>query len=258
MLERYGTTKMAHIEGVQERRSETLTKTHAARSPEEKQAIQDKRSATQLKRYGVENISQSQPHREKVIASNLEHFGVEHSLQDAGVRAKGKETMVERYGADHPAHVPEIIERKKATMVERWGVEYPYQSEEIRDRFAETMRERWGKSHPMHVPELFEKQQTAGHKWKEFTLPSGMIVLVQGYEPEALNYLFSRGYNESDFQFFEKPTIEYLDDFTYSRPKHRLYYPDLWLPARNHLVEVKSEFTLADRRLSKISRNPMS
>lgn len=70
MLERYGTTKMAHIEGVQDRRSVILREQHEARGEAGRKEIDLKRQATMLERYGVAHASQSATVQDAVRAGD--------------------------------------------------------------------------------------------------------------------------------------------------------------------------------------------
>jgi len=89
---------------------------------------------------------------------------------------------------------------------------------------------------------------------KLFCFPRlGKTVMVMGYEPFALSRLLRLGISEEELfrGFQQRPQIPYFFD-----TKWRLYHPDIWLPAQNRLIEVKSEFTMQiqqDKNLAKLS-----
>ena len=75
------------------------------------------------------------------------------------------------------------------------------------------------------------------YRLKEFILPSGRIVELQGYEPQVLKYLLENGYEEDDFSW-EIPSFPYRDN-----DRDRVYQPDLFLKSKNLIIEVKSQYT---------------
>ena len=87
----------------------------------------------------------------------------------------------------------------------------------------------------------FEYTTSKLFKKKEYVFPSGRIDIVQGYEPFALNKLLDI-YEESDIITNIKllPKIVYLG---VDGKEHR-YYPDIFIPKDNLIIEVKSEYTM--------------
>lgn len=79
-------------------------------------------------------------------------------------------------------------------------------------------------------------------KYKQHVVMLGNRRLVlQGYEPKALKYLLANGFAPEDllFECENVPKIEY----TYGGRK-RVYLPDMYVPKRRLVIEVKSEHTL--------------
>ena len=71
-----------------------------------------------------------------------------------------------------------------------------------------------------------------------YKLPSDEIIRVQGYEPLAIDILLKK-YNENDIITPKKdmPIIMYK-----KKTKHR-YFPDIYIPKENLIIEVKSDYT---------------
>jgi hypothetical protein len=71
-------------------------------------------------------------------------------------------------------------------------------------------------------------------------MPSGQIRKVQGYEPFALDALL-KTYTEDQIKTDRRdvPRIPYTVD-----EKQRYYFPDIFIPHVNTIVEVKSTWTL--------------
>lgn len=89
-------------------------------------------------------------------------------------------------------------------------------------------------------PETQEKAIKNSFRRKDFILPSGRRITLQGSEPQVLNDLL-KIYNENDIIFSKKdmPKINYIDKLG----KYRRYYPDFYIPFKNLIIEVKSSFT---------------
>jgi hypothetical protein len=84
-----------------------------------------------------------------------------------------------------------------------------------------------------------QKAQQNARKYKQHTMPSGTIRKVQGYEPFALHDLL-KSYKEDDIKTDRKdiPRIAYQKD-----GKDKYYFPDIYLPSINTIIEVKSTWT---------------
>ena len=77
------------------------------------------------------------------------------------------------------------------------------------------------------------------YRSKPYTLPSGKVIKIQGYEPDFLDFVFSSEIlSESDFEFDNGFRIQYSDNPI----KH--YYPDFYIPKFNLMIEIKSDYTL--------------
>jgi hypothetical protein len=93
-------------------------------------------------------------------------------------------------------------------------------------------------------PEYVIKVLNSIRLYKDYLMPSGKIVRIQGYEPRALTELLKK-YSEDDIIIGVKNIndiigkILYMDDNNIS---HR-YYPDFYIKSINTIVEVKSAWT---------------
>ena len=209
------------------------------------QETKDKIIATCLEKYGVEHPLQSQEIKEKSKATCLKNFGVEHPLQSQEVRDKIKETCLEKYGVEHPMFTQEIKDKIKSTCLEKYGVENPFQSQEVRDKIKETCLEKYGVENPSQNPEVAERTSKASYSRKDYTLPSGKIIQVQGYEPYALDELV-KIFNEDEIitGSGSVPEIWYDDD---EGLNHR-HFVDIFIPSQNKCIEVKSTWTAEKKK----------
>lgn len=94
----------------------------------------------------------------------------------------------------------------------------------------------YGTEHPMHDPDIFEKCMK--NTYKDFIWPSGKIISYQGFEHFSYHLLLEK-YLEEEMITIRKlvPTISYV--FEHSK----IYYPDIFIPKDNLIIEVKSTFT---------------
>ncbi len=108
------------------------------------------------------------------------------------------------------------------------------------------MIKNWGVDNPMKCLVLFKKALSSSFKRKPYTMPSGNIINLMGYEPYCMDYLL--GIRKSplykgDIQTEDEITSEiepipYEDDMGRSR----IYHPDI--KYKDVIIEVKSIYTL--------------
>ena len=150
-----------------------------------------------------------------------------------------KETCLERYGVEHASQTQSFKDKIKQTFINNFGVDNPNKLPEIRDKIKKTCLERYGVEHAAQCPEVMEKTQKNAKKYKPYTMPSGEIRQIQGYENYALDELV-KTYTEEDIITDRKniPRISYT-----ANEKTRYYFPDIYIPSINKIIEVKSTWT---------------
>jgi hypothetical protein len=98
----------------------------------------------------------------------------------------------------------------------------------------------YGKEYPNQNQEQMAKIQKNAKKYKKYTFPSGEVRNVQGYEPFALDELISKGYKEEQI----KTDRSEVDSIEYEvNGKKKTYFPDIYIPHENKIIEVKSGWT---------------
>lgn len=137
--------------------------------------------------------------------------------------AKFRETIVDRYGG-----WDEINKIQQRKSIEKYGVK-----------------------NPMQRPEIFDRQQRSALKIKE-TIIDGIKISYQGYEDRALHQLISEGYNIKDIVIGDVTKIPVIEYFYYN--KHRKYYPDIYIPRDNLIIEVKSIWTYEKEKTKNIAK----
>jgi len=218
MNEKYGFDNPSKISKFQEKKKETFIEKYGVENPMQNKEIQNKAKNTNLRKYGTENVFSSEQIKDKIKKSNLEKYGVENPMQIKEVQEKVSKTHKLRYSENHWMRNQEVIDKRKKTYLERFGVE-----------------------HPMQTNEVFEKNLNSAYRRKEYKWKSGEISLVQGYEPQVLSELEEKGYTYMDIKTAQTdmPEIWY-----YKGDVKRRYFPDIYIPSENLIIEVKSSFTL--------------
>lgn len=93
--------------------------------------------------------------------------------------------------------------------------------------------------------EIADKSSKASYTKKDYILPSGKIIQVQGYEPYAIKELLEI-FNEEDIitGTSNVPEIWYDDN---EGIKHR-HFVDIFIPSENKCIEVKSIWTAEKKK----------
>lgn len=183
----------------------------ASRTEEQKATRVKKARQTFRKKYGVDLNSQ----KEKSRKTKLERYGNERYNNQKSISEVNLAKSVEEKN--------EINEKRRQTNLKKYGVENVLMREDIRSRSA--------------------RSNSIG---KEYTLLSGKVIRIRGYENLVLDNLFGAGYledqivadNSNNFRKNNIPSFTYID---VGRHVMR-YFPDIYIPAENRIIEVKSEW----------------
>jgi hypothetical protein len=152
---------------------------------------------------------------------------------------KMKNTNIKKYGVENPSFLPEMKKRIEDKLIEKYG-DHPKRVKEVQEKWKATCLEKYG-GHPNQNKEVQAKAELNSYKFKDYLMPSGKIVKIQGYEHLALDILVKE-FEEEDIIIGRGnvPIIPYdLDTI-----KH-IYFPDFYIKSLNKIIEVKSEWTLA-------------
>jgi hypothetical protein len=224
-----------------------------------------KRKQTFLNKYGTENIWEVPEIKEKKIATCLKKYGVKNVAQNEEVITKLKNTQNTNYIKKNNKLPPSLIDKKqvflekygekdrrssdymknkiKQTLLERYGVDHISKCKEIQKIKRQNSMNKYGVEFPIQDPAVSEKATKNGYLIKEYTLPSGKILKVQGYEPYALNDIINKEQIKEDDIITgckNVPDIWYND---LQGVKHR-HFVDIFIPSQNKCVEVKSSWTV--------------
>jgi hypothetical protein len=237
-IEKYGVDNPMKSESVKKKVTNTKLNKYGSstynNSEKSKKACQEK--------YGVDNISQLDIIKEKKKQTFLKNYGVEHGLQDHNIRELGKKTCLKKYGNEYYFKTEDYKIKTKQKCLEKYNVEHYAQSLDFKNKFKNTCIGKYGVEHISHIPGIHEKQNA--YKYKEYTLPSGRIVKVQGYEDRALDILLEQ-YNEHDLLISAKNIFKEFGGIKYkgNNGKEHYYYPDIYIKSKHKIIEVKSNYT---------------
>jgi len=244
-LERYGVEHAVQSKEIKDKIKKTNLEKYGFEYGLQNEGVKDKSKITNLEKYGFENPLQREEIKEKCKKTNFEKYGVEFASQSDMFKDKCKQTNLEKYGVEHFTQTNIMKEKTIKTNLEKYGVEHNLQREEIQDKIKKTNLEKYGVERCMQNPEIMEKNIKMSYYLKEYTLPSGNIIKIQGYEHFALDELL-KNINENDIITGCKnvPTIWYNDE---SGKKHR-HFVDIFIPSQNKCIEVKSTWTFKKQK----------
>ena len=258
MITKYGVSIPLQSSELKEKTKQTNLQKYGVENPSQLYEIKQKKIETSIKNFGTSYPIQSAEFREKVKQSNIIKYGVDNSSKREDIKQKIKDIFQEKYGG-HPMYDKHIKDKMREMFQEKYGG-HPMQNDDIKEKVNKLFQEKYG-GHPLHTLQVREKiNQTnmkiyGGHpmqnqevmenlqkklkKYKEYTLPSGNVCNVQGYEPYALNILF-KTYKEDEIKTNRKdiPKIQYEYN-----GKLKYYFPDILIENEKRIIEVKSTWT---------------
>jgi len=98
----------------------------------------------------------------------------------------------------------------------------------------------------MQCPDVIENNVKSSYYFKEYKMPSGNVIKIQGYENYALDELIKNNIDEKDIITGSKnvPEIWYLT----GGEKKRRHFVDIFIPSQNKCIEVKSTWTFQKQK----------
>ena len=176
-----------------------------------------------------------QKHRsiEKAKATFKEKYGVEWISQSLIQKSKSQQTKLARYGSTTYNNSVQSQEKNKNKTVNEHNI--------INNKRRQTNLERYGVENCFLKPEIRSKSAKSNSEGRDFILPSGKNIKVRGYEDRAITKLLET-YHESElivhdmFLPYSLPMFEFVNVNLHTSK----YYPDIYIPKENKIIEVKS------------------
>ena len=245
-MEKYGCEYPSQNEQIREKVKQTFFKKYGCENPFQNKDIQEKIKQKNFEKYGCEFYLQTKEKQLKSKQTCIKKYGCEYATQNKEIHEKYKKTNLEKYGVENPNQNEEIKEKIKKTNLEKYGCENPLQNKEIREKIKKTNLEKYGVENCMQNEEIMEKMTKNSYRTKIYTFPSGNQKIYQGYENYALDELLSEGVLEEEIinDCKNVPEIWYED----VEGKSHRYYVDIFIPSRNLCIEVKSNWTIEQKK----------
>jgi predicted nuclease of restriction endonuclease-like RecB superfamily len=151
---------------------------------------------------------------------------------------KNVETCMKKYGVSNASKHIDIKNKINEVFLNKYG-DHPKRTKEVQEKWVTTCLEKYG-GHPNQNVEVQAKAEKNSYIHKDYMLPSGDVIKLQGYEPFALDDLLQK-YEETDIIIGRGnvPRIQYI-----SNGIKRVYFPDFYIKSTNTIIEIKSEWTL--------------
>ena len=180
--------------------------------------------------------------RLKSKATMKKNYGVEHALQSPIILNKMQDDYERMHGVRNPMSNPDAIQNYKTAMQSKFGFTSTFQDKERYQSQVDKCAISYGYpadtfTNISQIPEVHNKKMKSGMTAKDYILPSGRIIRIQGWENKFLD-LALKYYDEQIFEFDQKPGIPYI-----IASKDRHYHPDFILPNTMQIIEVKSDYT---------------
>ena len=241
-LKKYGVEYTFQSEIVKDKIKKICIEKYGVENASQNKDVREKYKQTCLEKYGVEHISQTDNYKKKYKTTIMTKFGVEHISQNESIKKKKIDTCLKNYGVEYPSQHSDIKQKQIDTCLKNYGVKYPSQHADIKQKKIETSLKHYGVEYPNQNSEVLDKNIKSCYRTKQYTFPSGNIILIQGYEHFALNELIHKeqiAENNIIIGTKNVPTIWYFGN----DGKNHRHYVDIFIPIQNRCIEVKSTWT---------------
>jgi hypothetical protein len=238
-LKNYGVEHIMQSTQFRNKVKDIILKKYGVSNVNKLKEVRDKIIKTNLLRYNATNPMKNEEVKKRLIQRIQYKYNVNHISQSSIFKEKLKKTCLKRYGVESTLYLPEIKIKIVESFITKYGVSNPNKLKEIRDKIKITNIKRYGVEYPSQSKEINEKTQKNAKHYKKYTMPSGKICNIQGYENYALNELITQ-YTEDEIKTdrIDIPRITYIVN-----NKKKYYFPDIYIPKDNKIIEVKSTWT---------------
>lgn len=185
----------------------------------------------------------SNEQQQKTRKTNFLKYGTKSYVSSIDFKEKSERTLLEKYGVTNAMHVKSIKNKVKNTLQVKYGVSCSFLIPNVKEK-TQVFLSKHGVTNSSQIASVFEKQQKTSYRSKVFVTPSNNKVFCRGYEPVVLVKLYKKFDEELVFtSASDMPRIWY---FNSAKNRMAKYYPDIFLPSKNLIIEVKSEYTYKD------------
>jgi hypothetical protein len=158
-----------------------------------------------------------------VLENGIKFRGTDSMFTDR-VKDKAKTTLHKRFGS--------------------WKERNIYLNKKFQEKYGD------GITGAMQVSKFFHKNQNSGIRIKN-SIVDGVKIYYRGYELKGIYRLLEEGYNINELVIGKGvPTIRY----NFDGRDNRVYYPDIYIPKDNRLIEVKSKWTFDQHKNKNLAK----
>lgn len=204
--------------------------------------------------YYYKFIQTEDKKKSKAEKNSKSYWNLDHQRRE-DIKAVREKTLLEKYGVNHNFLIPGARDKIAEKNIQNWGFPNPTQNDLIKEKIKNTNQKKYGHNSPSaNTGVRFKINSTLLEKfgslappfltYKSYEFPSGKKVKYLGWENKAFDYLL-QSFTENDFVCDQimlskvLPEISYID----RERKERRYFPDIFIPSLNKIIEVKSEWT---------------
>jgi len=166
-------------------------------------------------------------------STSLKNWGTENPLKNKEVRERYKDIIEERYGHRYAMQSQEIKEKYKSTSIKKYGTENPLMNEDVKRKGYKTLIDKYGVKYPAQNLEIMEKIMNS--RVIRTNTFNDKLYYQSKYELHFLNSLEGLGL----ISFIENGLTF---NYTFLNNTH-LYVSDFFIPKRNEIIEIKSNWT---------------
>ena len=249
-LLKYGCENVFQNESIKKKSVGTCLKNHGVKYPQQSPDVRLKTTQTSLELYGHIRAFCKPEVYIKIQDTCMKKYGVKYPLQSPIIQSKIDQTFLLLCGKTRPFgtyYHNQIILKKygntifvctdycKDKMREKYGSEFFINSDECKKQ----MLEKYGCEYALQNNELFHKMLKSSFRRREYIFEDKSISLILGYEDLALKDLEECKL----YKIIESGDSSNIPTFWYDdNGKKRKYYPDIYLPEINTIIEVKSTY----------------
>jgi hypothetical protein len=228
----------------------------------------DRMKATNKERFGYEFVSQRPDKKESALKGIRKYIAEKkHTLEELQeyYKKEGCELLATEYtnctvpmkflckcgriGENAFAHFRDgqrcnakecMYARREETNYVLYGDTSYTRTDAYKVSYKATCLAKYNCEYAAQSPEVQAKIEKTSHAFKDYTMPSGNVVKIQGYEHYALDHLL-KSYKEEHIAIGRKEQPElWWNDVS---GKKRRYFSDFYIPHEDMIVEVKSTWT---------------
>lgn len=195
-----------------------------------KQDSDNKKIVASLRSY-----EQIQSQINKAKKTFKEKYGVEWGSKSNVQKEKSKKTKLEKYGNSTYNNSQSSAEKNRNKSIR--------EQEVINNKRRKTNLEKYGVENTYLMSNVIKKSRQSNSKGRLYTFPSGKAIWIKGYEDTVIDQLLNI-YSESELivhnwqDMYALPVFQYVDH----RRHYLKYYPDIYIPKENKIIEVKGRW----------------